>query len=202
MYQIPERLYQRLDTLHQTTGQFSKLTDKKLYIKCKVYIFCKEIFVYLHMFIIEQSTGKKHKVIVEPVISDDYKTITKKRYFFNWKTEKKYEVYKLRRTDSDTILGLISFINYAEEKRIEIKLLGVSIENRGTKKQYERIAGTLIGFACREAMKCYGIEACVSLVPKTEIKAHYIIKYEMMDAGKQIFLEGLPLLKMLNNYEL
>ncbi len=154
------------------------------------------------MFIIEQSTGKKHKVIVEPVINEDYKIITKKRYFFDWKTEKKYTVYKLRRGDNDTILGLMSCINYAEEKRIEIKLLAVSIENRGTNKHYERIAGTLIGFACREAIKRYGILACVSLVPKTEIKDHYIIKYEMVDAGKQIFLEGLPLLKMLNNYEL
>lgn len=165
-------------------------------------MFGKEFFVYLHMFIIEQSTGKKHKVIIEPAMSEDYKSITKKRFFFNWKTEKKYEVYKLRRASSDSILGLMSFVNFEEEKRIEIKLLSVSIENRGTNKQYERIAGTLIGFACREAKKCYGINGCVSLVPKTELKAHYIVKYEMMDAGKQIFLEGLPLLKMLNNYEL
>jgi hypothetical protein len=154
------------------------------------------------MFIIERTTGKKHKVIVEPVINEDYKAITKSNYFFDWKTEKKYNVYKLRRRDNDTILGLMSFINYIEEKRIEIKLLAVSKDNRGINKHYERIAGTLIGFACREALKHYGIEACVSLVPKTELKEHYITKYEMLDAGKQIFLEGLPLLKMLNNYEL
>ena len=154
------------------------------------------------MFITECKTGIKHKVVIEPVLDKDYKGITKKRYFFNWKTEKKYDVYKIRRVGNDDILGVMSLMNHAGEKRIEIKLLAVSFENRGNKKQYEGIAGTLIGFACREAVKYYGNEACVSLVPKTEIKEHYISKYGMINAGDQIFLEGLPLLKILKNYEL
>lgn len=153
------------------------------------------------MFIVERLTGKKYTVVVEPVINEDYKIITKKRYFFDWKTEKKYTVYKLRRKDNNIILGLMSCIHYAEEQRIEIKLLAVSIDNRKG-KGYDRIAGTLIGFACREAIKCYGIDGCVSLVPKTELKIHYIEKYGMLDAGYQVFLEGVSLLKNLNNYEL
>lgn len=152
------------------------------------------------MHIIERITSKVHTVVVEPVISDDYKRITKHRYFFNWKTERKNIVYKLRRKDNDTVLGLISLINHEKDQRLEVKLLAVSVENRGRNKQYERIAGTLIGYACREAIKYYEIKGCVSLKPKTELKKHYIVKYGMMDAGHQIFLEGVSLLKILNAY--
>lgn len=113
---------------------------------------------------------------------------------------KKYQVYKLRRSDNEVILGLISLEIIDNEKRIEIKLLAVSVENRGSGKEYDRIAGTLIGYTYREAVKRYAVNACVSLLPKTELKPHYIAKYGMIDAGKQIFLEGVPLLKTVNNY--
>lgn len=153
------------------------------------------------MYIIECfSVQKLHTVIIEPFTVKDYKNITKKKYFFNWKTEQPYNVYKLRRTDEETILGLVSLVHHPKEKRIEIRLLSVSIENRGKKKQYERIAGNLIAFACREAIKQYGNEACVSLLPKTELKKHYITQYGMIDAGYHVFFEGLSLLKMLNTY--
>lgn len=154
------------------------------------------------MFIVERfPSDDVHTVVIEPVDAKDYKSITKAKYFFNWKTEKENDVYKLRRSDNNIILGLISLVHHTNEKRIEIKLLSVSIENRGRNKQYERIAGTLIAFACREAIKHYGKDACVSLLPKTELKKHYIIQYGMIDAGIHVFLEGIGLLKMLNSYK-
>jgi hypothetical protein len=154
------------------------------------------------MFITERKTGKTFKVIIEPIIASDYKSISKSNYFFDWKTEKKRLVFKLRRNDSSTILGLISLIVHPKEQRIEIKLLAVSIENRGKNKQYERITGTLIAFACREAIKQYGNDGCVSLLPKTELRKYYTIQYGMFDAGYHVFLEGASLLKMLTIYEL
>ena len=51
-------------------------------------------------------------------------------------------------------------------------------------------------------MRQYGIEGCVSLVPKTSLKQQYVDYYGMIDAGWQLFLEGLPLLNVLNEYEL
>ena len=152
------------------------------------------------MYITERHSGRKHKVVIEPVTDKDYRVILKSRFFFNWKTEKTGKVYKLRCTDSNTILGLISLKNWTEEKRIEIKLLSVSVENRGRSKQCERITGTLIAYACRNAVKYFGKQACVSLVPKTDLRQHYMKKYGMQDAGWQIFLEGLSLLKILNEY--
>lgn len=152
------------------------------------------------MYVIEISNNQKHTVDIELLAEKDYKSITKARYYFNWKTEKEYSVYKL--VCKGEILGLMSCIDVVGDKRIEINLLAVSKENRGSGKIYERIAGTLIGFACRETMKRYGIEGCVSLVPKTELKQHYIKEYGMLVAGRRLFLEGGPLLNIIKEYEL
>lgn len=152
------------------------------------------------MYIIEVKNNQKCSVKVESVDEQDYRQITKSRYYFNWKTEKGNDVYKL--VLQDDILGLMSLVYDAAEKRIEINLLAVSKENRGENKQFDRIVGILIAFACRKAKKHYGFEACVSLVPKTQLKQYYINKYQMYDAGRQVFLAGLPLLNILKEYEL
>ena len=70
----------------------------------------------------------------------------------------------------------------------------------GKKQAYDRITGTMIAFACREAVKLYEINACVSLIPKTELKRHYLSIYGMSDAGRQLFLEGTSLLNLINKY--
>lgn len=171
---------------------------KNFTLSVNVYVFCKDKFVYLVMYLIEIANHRKHQVKVELLDEDDYKQITKTRYYFNWKTEKEYSVYKL--ICRGDILGLMSCLINVNEQRIEIKLLAVSKENRGGNKEFDRIAGTLIGFACREAMKLYGKEACVSLVPKTKLKQHYIDRYGMLDAGWQVFLVGGPLLEIIKEY--
>lgn len=38
------------------------------------------------------------------------------------------------------------------------------------------------------------------LIPKTELKKHYIQKYKMFDAGKSLYLEDEPLLAMIKEY--
>lgn len=152
------------------------------------------------MYVVELESNQKHYVKVKLLDEDDYKEITKSRFYFNWKTEKANDVYKLFL--GDEILGLMSCINYDDEKRIEIKLLAVAKENRGRRKRYDHIAGTLIAFACRQAMKHYGILGCVSLVPKTSLKKHYAGYYGMIDAGWQMLLMGQPMLDILKKYEL
>lgn len=67
------------------------------------------------MRIIEISTKKEYSVEILPVESDDYKNIKKDRYFFNWKTEKEEEVYKLRIIGSNDILGLVSIERIPQE---------------------------------------------------------------------------------------
>jgi hypothetical protein len=138
--------------------------------------------------------------VFDSVDEQDFKSITKSKFYFNWKEEKQHGIYKL--VLENEIVGLMSCFDDERDKRIEIKLLSVSKENRGKNKRYERIAGTLIGYACKEAMKRYGIEECVSLVPKTQLKHHYIEQYGMIDSGRQVFLEGEQLLRILKEYEL
>jgi hypothetical protein len=154
------------------------------------------------MFIVESKTQVRYKVLVESVSEKDYKFITKARFWFDWKSEKGNRVFKLRRVGDDSILGLVSLTDVPEERRTEISLLAVSKENRGKEKQFDRIAGTLIAFACREAIKLYGEEGCVSLLPKTALKKYYIAKYGMLEAGFQIFLQDKPLLNLLIEYEI
>jgi len=152
------------------------------------------------MEVIDVKNNAQKKVIIERIDERDYRKLTKSRYWFDWKTEKDYLVYKLRLVGSNDILGLMSLIHYEEEKRFAINLLAVSKENRGKQKAYENIAGNLIAYACRESVRLYALEGCVSLVPKTELRQHYIKRYGMLDAGWQLFLEGRSLLNLLNTY--
>jgi len=147
-------------------------------------------------------TGEKKDVIIELVKDPDYKGIKKNKYHFNWNGEKSNTVFKLRLLDDKEILGLVSLKEFPTEKRIEISLLASSVDNTGKNKIYEGIAGALIAHACREAIKLFAIDACVSLTPKTKLKKHYIEKYGMKDAGKQVYLDLDCIINFVNKYEI
>ena len=153
------------------------------------------------MVIEELRTGNIINVEILPVIDPDFAKITKKRFWFNWKEEKSQEVYKLQLSGVEGILGLISVENIKKESRIEIRLLAVSAENRGTGKTYEHIIGNLIAFACKYSLKLYGELACVSLIPKTEIVQHYINRYSMYEAGVSLCLDGIELINLIKKYD-
>lgn len=141
------------------------------------------------------------RVVIGLAEPDDFKMLTKKRFSFVWKTVKKVAtVYKLQIEGEKDILGVMGLVDWQEEKRIEIKLLASSGGNIGKNKIYKNIAGCLIAFACRLAVIRYGIEACVSLVPKTELIEHYMQKYYMQYAGRQLYLDGNNLIKLMEEY--
>lgn len=153
------------------------------------------------MKILETSTGKEYSVEILPVESDDYKTITKSRYFFDWKTEQNREVYKLQIIGSNDILGLISVDRIHEEWRIHIRLLTVSKENKGHRKQYDRITGNLITHIAKIAILEYGELACVSLKPKSQVAQHYIDKYNMNVTGITLSIEVPEILDLIKLYD-
>lgn len=127
------------------------------------------------MYITERKSHQRKAVSVSRLGDEDFKGLTVKRYSFNWKKLKGVsDLFKLTLLDNKEIRGLMAVDHYPDEKRLEIKLLAVSAENKGPEKQYERIAGCLIAYACREAVKNYSSYPCVSLIPKTELKQHYI----------------------------
>jgi len=153
------------------------------------------------MVIKESVSGREHEVKIEPVTSKDYQRIVKSRYYFDWRTERENEVYKLSVLGSGEILGLISLVEH-DDRRIQINLLAVSRENRGKMKKYGGIAGNLIAWACRESVKRFAENACVSLVPKTQLVRHYMKEYGMVEAGRSLFLSDGPLLKIIEKYKL
>ena len=153
------------------------------------------------MVIVERVSEKAYNVEIIPVVADDYKSITKSHFWFNWKEEKNYQVFKLQIDGTDEILGLLSLESFKEESRIEIRLLAVSKENRGKNKKYHHIVGNLIAFSCIQSLKLYGEWACVSLVPKTKLVDHYINKYSMLQAGKSLFLDGDQLIDIIKKYD-
>ncbi len=153
------------------------------------------------MHVVEAASGTKHHVEILPLEKGDYNSLTKKRYFFDWKTEKGFEVYKLRIAGANDILGLISLERIPQEWRVHIRLLTVSVENKGEGKQYEKIAGNLIAYAARIAVREYAEYACVSLTPKDQIAQHYIDKYQMRVTGKTLSIEVPEIVDLINSYD-
>jgi hypothetical protein len=43
--------------------------------------------------ICDVKTGFNHEILIERVFEQDFKKITKSKYYFNWQTEKKNQVY-------------------------------------------------------------------------------------------------------------
>ena len=131
----------------------------------------------------------------------DYKAITKGRYFFNWKSEKGKEVFKLRIIETNEFLGLISIERIPEEWRIHIRLLTVSIENMGKHKKYERIVGNLLTHVAKIAVLEFGELACISLRPKSSIARHYVERYCMNITGMTLSMEVEEILNLINEYD-
>jgi len=153
------------------------------------------------MKITDVSTGEKYLVEILPVEIDEFKTLRKGRYFFDWKIEKNQEVYKLQINGSSDILGLVSIERISQEWRIHIRLLTVSKENKGKRKKYDNIAGNLIVYVAKIAIREYGELACVSLRPKSQIAQHYIDKYNMNITGLTLSIEVPEIINLINLYD-
>jgi hypothetical protein len=148
------------------------------------------------MFIVNTETGEHIEVEVLEIQEQDYKRINKKRYFFDWSEEKGFHVYKLVMKGKDDILGLVSLDFKDNESCVEIRLLAAAKENVGKNKKFERITGILIGFAARKSILKYPQYPCISLVPKTQLRAYYMKKYYMKNGGHSLFVDGLNLIKL------
>ena len=152
------------------------------------------------MNIVDISSGKKHQIEIIPVKDTDFNNISKKQYFFDWRIERKYEIYKLHIIGSSEILGLISLERIPSEWRVHIRLLTVSFENKGKDKKYDKIAGNLIAFAAKIAVSEYAELACISLRPKSQIAQYYIMKYNMISPGLTLSIEVPEILNLINLY--
>ena len=153
------------------------------------------------MYIIDVRTQKHFDVEITSIEPQDFKEITKKKYFFNWKLEKDFEIYKVTKVDDSKILGLVSIERIPEEWRIHIRLLSVSAVNKGKQKLYERIVGNMLTFISKLAIKEFAELACVSLKPKSSIAQHYIETYGMNITGVTLSLELAEIINLIEKYD-
>ena len=152
------------------------------------------------MELLDVHSGRNMDANISLVSEADYKFITKKKFSFNWKVEKQYQVYKIHLIGSNEILGLVSLQHIDDEYRIQIRLLAVSSSQIGVGKTIAGIAGNMIAYAYRLAVNKYGFLAAVSLLPKTILTKHYMTMYGFEQAGKHLFLEGENLHKLLKRF--
>jgi len=162
------------------------------------------IFLFINpllLFSQEVSTGEIYPIAVLPIKNTDYKSLSKARYFFDWKGERKEEVCKVVMKGQNDILGLISIERIPSEYGVHIRLLTASKENVGNGKAFDKVAGNLIADAAKIAVTDYGALACVSLRPKSLIAHHYIRKYNMNLTGITLSLEVPEIIDLINHYD-
>ena len=138
----------------------------------------------------DKSTGRSLASSIEAVSSADYRWVTKAMTFkFDWRTEKKNEVYKIYLLDQvDEILGLVSLVDHPDEYRVHLNLIETSNEHRGSKKTIENIAGCLIAFCCQVAFE-RGYLGFVSLQPKSQLIDYYQDNYNFRQYGRYLGIE-------------
>lgn len=141
------------------------------------------------MPVVHTINGEPVQVEVKKILAHQLKSFTKAVYFFRWSEERNYLVFGLALKDSGDIIGLISLEPIPSEWRIHVRLIAVSKENLGKGKQFSGIAGILLAFAAKTALRDFGELACVSLRPKSALINHYKTQYGMRQTGISLSLE-------------
>ena len=68
-------------------------------------------------------------------------------------------------------------------------------------KKFDDIAGNLIAFTAKIAVREYAEFACVSLKPKSQIAQHYIDKYNMTLTGLTLSIMVPEIIDLINLYD-
>jgi hypothetical protein len=152
------------------------------------------------MYVIHSESGKQLEATVSKIDPKEITLINKsKRFNFNWNKERSYEVYKLTVKGTEEPLGLISLEERSGDSAFEIRLLASSKDNIGEGKQFERIAGCLIAYACKKAFIA-GYDGFVCLKPKSSLKDHYQQIYGMVSTKMYLITEGRNSLMLIEEY--
>lgn len=146
-------------------------------------------------------SGKSLEAIILEVANKDYLKIEKDNGFsFNWNIEKNHEVYKIYLvSNADKILGLMSLTDLPGDLRIHLNLLEVTEEEQGGGKELDFVAGCLLAFAAKTAMK-RGYYGFVSLEPKTALTDLYQNKYGFRRYGRYLGIEGIASENLIKKY--
>jgi len=142
------------------------------------------------MNLIKIQNGERVEGDILKLEKSDFSKIKKSKEFtFDWSIEKEYQIWKLISVDTGEIWGLMSLADHPDEFRLQIKTIELAAKNIGSKKLIGGVAGCLIAHAAELAFSknYFGF---VSLIPKTRIIEHYVLKYGFKQFGRKI-LSGL-----------
>jgi hypothetical protein len=125
-------------------------------------------------FVKNTVTGEIFETTISLLLQDHSKQIKRKEWTFDWQAElrqKDRQVYKVTTLDNPTIIqGLISLTDKGDH--IFMNLIETAPFNRGEKKLYTGVAGSLVAFACKVSFDRY-YDGIVSFVAKTQLIEHY-----------------------------
>lgn len=138
------------------------------------------------MKLVNVKTGERISGEISRLTNIEIKSLKGSKVFqFDWSLEEANEVYSIKRTSNDELLGLISLTDVSYELRIHINLIESVIKQQGKEKELDGIPGCLIGFACEMAFK-KGYDGFVSLVPKTQLVNYYHEKFGFLQMGRNM----------------
>lgn len=152
------------------------------------------------MKLLHTKTNEQHEAVIELMQNKDWEVIRNNDQFeFNWITEKKYLVHKIKLKLEEDIFGLISLEDIPKELRIHIRLIEVNKNHKGKNKEFDHVAGCLLAFSCKLAFdKGYG--GFVSLHSKTAIIDLYKEKYGFQPFGRNLYVELSRSQALINKY--
>ena len=151
----------------------------------------------------DTNSGDRFQTDISIVTVVDLSNITKRSgWHFDWKFEFKQpgrEVYKLTILNNPTVIqGLISIQEKSDH--LFIPIIECASVNKGNRKLYSGIPGTLVAFACKLSIQ-KGYEGNVAFISKAQLINHYTQTLGAFHAGGRVMvIETQAALKLIDNY--
>ncbi len=154
------------------------------------------------MNVIELSSGRKIECVIELAGKS---TLPKKKegWSFNWSIafmDTWSKVYILKESANTRIHGCLQLRNI--DGMLIMETVELASFNIGLKKEYDKVAGCLIAFACREAIKIKSdYKGYLTFVSKTRLINWYKKKYYATQSiGQRMYIDPLAGEKLINEY--
>ena len=122
---------------------------------------------------------------------------------FNWSKAYKINatsIYGLKELSTDKIHGLVQLIE--NDGMLIMELIELAPCNIGSDKEYENVAGCLIAFGCREALKLNtAYKGFLTFVSKTSLVDLYRTKYHATQTlGTRMYIDPMSGEMLINKY--
>ncbi len=154
------------------------------------------------MNILELNSGQKIECSIQRASID---LLPKKEdgWSFNWVsafTKFKSEVYILIELSNNRVHGCLQLKNI--EGMLIMEIIELAPFNIGHKKEYDKVAGCLIAFSCREAIKLdSNYKGYLTFVSKSALISLYIDKYyATLSIGQRMYIDPIAGEKLINEY--